>query len=348
MPAPLYRPQAPGIATTYADVENHAEAQGRPLVGTPGAVTLRLHGSGGNFYVRQYYDYDRVKRDEYIVAEGAEDAAKQVEEWRARIQEANDLIESVRLLSREGYLLITPKQVATLAPLVIHGVFAAGGVLVGSNAYTVIVNRLGIRSAAFATEDVDIARPGKLALPDAPKGGLLGMLRESGIDFVEIPPLDPRQPSTKFKERGRSRFTLDLLVPAPGDDYGVLPVPELDAHATALPYLRYLLGETQVGAALSKHGVLSVRVPTPERFAFHKMIVSQLRSGSNQKAVKDRQQAAVLIAAVGEMHPGALELAYERTPVSTRKHIRKSFEGIRHQLEAHPQSLETMKSLLTK
>src|SRR5689334_6759769 len=148
VPTPLYRPHPRGIAATYAEVENHALAQDDPLVGTPGAITLRRHGSGGDFYVRQYYDHDRVKRDQYIVAGGASDADERVRKWHTRIREANDLVASVRLLSREGYLLLTPRQLAAIAPLAIHGIFAAGGVLVGSNAYTVIVNRLGIRSDA--------------------------------------------------------------------------------------------------------------------------------------------------------------------------------------------------------
>lgn len=249
------------------------------------------------------------------------------------------------LLAREGYSLLPPKHFAAIAPLVNHGVFEAGAVLVGTHAFEVIVNRLGIRAAAFATEDVDLARPGKLALASRAPGGLLAMLRESGIDFVEVPPLDPRQPSIKFKERGRSRFTFDLLVPSPDKQHGIRPVPELNAHATALPYLRYLLGETQTGAALSYHGAVAVRVPVPERFALHKLLVSQLRRSGTDKGAKDRRQAAVLIAAVGETQPGALESGYRRAPVSVRKHIRAAYQAIRESLGNHPASLAQMDEL---
>jgi hypothetical protein len=176
-------------------------------------------------------------------------------------------------------------------------VFEAGAVLVGTHAFEVIVNRLGIRVAVFATEDVDIARPGKLALEKAPKGGLLELLRESGIDFVDV-----------------------------------------NSHATALPYLRYLLAETQMGAAISNHGVATVRVPVPERFAMHKLIVAQLRVGRAEKSRKDLQQAAALVAATGELFPGAIEDAFSKTATSSRKHIRKSLEKIRPDLEAHPQA----------
>lgn len=314
-------------------------------MGTPGTLSLRRNASGVNFYVRQYYDHGRTKRDQYIAAADAPGAARHAEEWRRRIEDAKDLLQSVRLLAREGYATLTPKHLAAIAPLSDHGIFAAGAVLVGTHAFEVIANRLGIRVPAFATEDIDVARPGKLALETPPAGGLLELLRQSGIDFVDVPALDRRDPPTSYKERGRSRFTFDLLVPAVGNEIGIHAVPELNAHATALPFLRYLLGETQVTAALSNHGVASVRVPLAERFALHKLVVAQIRAGRPEKSLKDLRQAAALIAALGETQPGALESAYRSTPVSSRKHIHKSLEMIRRPLETHPQSWDSIASI---
>ncbi len=346
MALPLYSRHSSGLAAVYADLENHATHQDSPLVGTPGSVTLRSNGGGTRFYVRQYYDYDRTKRDEYLVAESAPDSQQQVEDWKRRIAEAADAIASVRLLAREGYATLSPKQLAALAPIAKHGLFGAGALLVGGHAFGVIVNRLGIRTSGFATEDIDIARSAKLALARPLEIPFLDLLRESGIDFVTVPPLDPRTPSTKFKERGRSRFSFDMLVPAAGEESGIEEIPELKIHATSLPYLRYLLGETQVGAALSTHGVIGVRIPVPERFALHKMVVARLRTGRTEKSLKDQRQAAALIAALGELHPGALTDAYGRTPVSVRKHVRASFEAIKPSLAPHPQALEEMQRAL--
>src|SRR5438128_3701635 len=102
------------------------------------------------------------------------------------MDEAKDVVASVRLLAREGYLTLTPRHFAAIAPLTTHGIFQAGAILVGTHAFEVIVNKLAIRAAAFATEDVDIARPSRLALENVPEGGLLELLRESGIDFVQV------------------------------------------------------------------------------------------------------------------------------------------------------------------
>lgn len=334
--ASLYRQHSAALASAYADVENHALSQGETLVGTPGAISIRTNTAGARFHVRQYYDHDGRKRDQYLAAAPGDPAVDAtIEEWGRRIAEANDILRSVRLLAREGYSTLAPKHFAAIATLSNHGIFKAGAVLVGTHAFEVIANRMGIRAAAFATEDVDIARPAKLALEKAPKGGLLELLRESGIDFVDVPGMGHADPPTRFKEKGRSRFTFDLLVPASGNEIQIESVPELKAHATALPYLRYLIAQTQDGAVMSKHGVAAVRVPLPERFALHKLIVAQLRTGRPQKSIKDQQQAAALIAALGELHPGALLEAYEGTPTSVRKHIRTGLRQIQPALTGH-------------
>lgn len=342
----LYRVHSAGLAATFADLENQAFAQGQPLLGSPGAISLRSNGGGARYYVRQYYDFERNKRDEYIVAAGAIDAEQVVVEWKRRIAEANDVASSVRLLNREGYQVMPPKHLAAIAPLARHGLFEAGAVLVGSHALGIVLNKMGIRATPFATEDVEVARPARLTLRQPLEKDLGEILRESGIDFVEVPPLEHGKPSIKFKEQGRSRFTFDLLVPAPGTDYEVTHVPELRTHAGALPYLRYLVSQSQPGVALSTQGIVHARVPLPERFALHKLLVSQLRVGRTEKSRKDRRQAAILIAALAELHPGALPEAYEATPKSVRGRIRKAFEEIREELAPHPLALEEMQALL--
>jgi hypothetical protein len=82
----------------------------------------------------------------------------------------------------------------------------------------------------------------------------------------------------------------------------------------------------------------------PERFTLHKLVVSRLRKGRSEKSLKDLRQASALIAALGELHPGALEAAYAKTPDSRRGDIRKSLEQVREPLEAHPQSWDEIAS----
>jgi hypothetical protein len=79
-------------------------------------------------------------------------------------------------------------------------------------------------------------------------------------------------------------FHVDLLVPSRDESLPVVPVPELRAHATSLPYLGYLLAESQTGMVMAREGCCAVRLPLPEQFAIHKLVVSRLRTSREDLA----------------------------------------------------------------
>ena len=88
----------------------------------------------------------------------------------------------------------------------------------------------------------------------APSGGLLEILKEKGIDFVPVLGFNGGDPPTSFTQAGRTCFHVDLLVPSRA-------VPELSAHASGMPYLTYLLGQSQLSrhaTYLACHSVASV------------------------------------------------------------------------------------------
>jgi hypothetical protein len=86
-----------------------------------------------------------------------------------------------------------------------------------------------------------------------------------------------------------------------------------------------------------------VRVPIPERFAIHKLIVSAMRRSGDTKVQKDRTQATVLCAALGERHPGALAAALDEVSRRAVKYFRKGLDSVRERLEkAHPRAWEEL------
>lgn len=341
----LYRLHPAPLTTLFAELESHAIGERETFVGTPGTVLRRSNASGFAFYAHQYYDALGVKRERYVAGpvDDAE-AERAAERLRSRIDEVKRLLPSVRLLGREGFQLADSRTFATIAALQNAGLFAAGALLVGSHAYGAILNRLGVRAASYQTEDVDIARGHRLELVDG-EAPLREILDKSGIEFVDVPGLDLRAPSTAFKQRGRSTFQVELLAPGRGDEISSKAVPELAAHAVTLPHLGYLLAESQVTTLLATAGCTAVRVPLPERFAVHKLIVSQLRRGRDAKAQKDRAQALVLSAALGDLHPGALESAVLSVPTRARGHLRRALEPLRETLgRKHPRAWDELHS----
>jgi len=347
---PLYTPHRRALTVMYADLESHALNPREVFVGTAGSVIERKNAAGFRFYARQFYDGEGRKRERYLAGPvGSPDADAAAEDMRVRIRELKEIVPSLRMLGREGFNLVDPRIYSTLASLHNNGVFAAGGMLIGSHAYGVLLNRLGARATPYATEDIDIARREALAFKKLPERGLLEMLKDSGIPFVEVPSLDRGKPPTSFKQRGRSRFHVDLLVPSASEDFLTVAVPELKAHATGLPYLDYLLRESQTALLLAREGCCSVRVPLPERFAVHKLVVSRLRTGRGAKSDKDVFQACVLCAALAESHPGAIESAMENVPPRARKYLMPAIGSARRYLEqAHPRAWEELSNAVSR
>lgn len=341
----LFVAHARGLAASFADLENHAAAQDAAPLATPGSVLERTNAGGFRFYAVQSYDHEGRRGERYLGGPVGDAAADRLaERARSAIAEAREAMASIRLLLREGYPGMPPKPFAIVAALANQGVFAAGAVLIGTHAFDAIVNRLSVRASAFGTEDIDIARPAALALPrESP--GLLDMLRASGIEMAEVPAFDPGKGTGKYKEAGRSRFTLDLMVPGRGREAGVAYLPELKAHAVSLPFLAYLLAESQPGTVLSRFGCAAVRLPVPERYAMHKMLVSRLRSSGSGKRVKDLRQASILAAVLSEQQPGALAAAFEALPAAAKGAVREAIRLSLPELHAHPQAVDELEAL---
>ena len=330
-----YGLQPPALITLFSELETFALSQDKVLIGTPGSVLKRRNAGGFEFYAHQYYDALGAKRERYVAGPvGDSQADRAAAELQLKVDDVKRVNPSIRLLIREGFQAVDSKAFATLAALHNGGLFGAGGMLVGSNAFGAVLNKLGIRAAAYQTEDIDIGRPEALAVVGEKKP-LVETLRDSGIDFVEVPQLDHRLPPTSFKQRGRSTFQVELLAPARGEEIGSAPVPELNAHAVTLPFLGYLLAESQTTAVLAREGCSPVRVPLPERYAVHKLLVSELRRGRDAKVQKDRSQAIVLSVVLGERYPGALRSAVEALPRRAVKYFRRALERVRPELETH-------------
>jgi hypothetical protein len=320
------------LTLLFAELEATAQEQREAFLGTPGNLMQRMNQNSTKFWVRRYSDAVGQRQETYLGTAEDPQATALLVALRNRIAEANATTARVRVLARAGFATVDRKTFSTLASLHNHGLFRAGAVLVGSHAFGALLNALGVKAVPYATEDVDIARPESLALPGLP--AFLDMLRETGIEFFEVPALSRRQHATSWKEGGASRLRVDLLVPSPGAGYATVPVPELKAHAKGLPYLGYLLAETQPLPILSPHGIVLVRVPVPERYAIHKLVVSQTRSKTSGKHGKDLQQAAILLEALAERFPGAIEGALAAAPKSALRQLHRAQLALTRHLPA--------------
>jgi hypothetical protein len=290
------------VATLYAELLEQALVHER-LAGIegdlPGTFVEKTLGRATYLYW-QLSKGDR-KWQRYLGPDSPELRGALEELRRRRSAAAEDRAELERLaamLLRGGLPREQPGVAAVLRLLADLALFRRGGVLVGTQAYRAYGGVLAVELPAESTrtQDVDIAQDRSLSIAAAaePIEPLPGAL--AALGFLGVPGLDPREPSTSFKVRGRE-LRVDFLTPQKSRRASERPValPSLGVSAQPLPLLDYLIASPIPAVVLAASPVL-VRVPRPGRFALHKLWVAAKRPISEQaKARKDRVQAFALV-----------------------------------------------------
>lgn len=258
-----------------------------------------------------------------------------VERWsRERERFAPDARRTERLVAqlRVGGANVTDTASArVIRALADAGVFDAGGVLVGTHAFVALGNLLGVRwRSALRTQDVDVARAVDrdidVAVPEL-QVDVPSVLDSLQMGFLPVPPLDPRAPSTSFKVRGQA-LRVDLLCPGPKADAPPVFLSRFGAAAQPLPHLGYLLGAPERVAVLNG-GASLVNVPTPARFALHKLALASLRPAAmHAKRDKDLQQAVELLRVLVDERRGDLAVAFDAAGAPLAKLVRAAVPAL--------------------
>jgi hypothetical protein len=287
-----------------------AHDRARGFAHLSGTFTTKAIG-GAEYVYFQYSDPGGRKRQFSI---GRRDAAIDaiVERYREdRSLRETDVAQIARLaglLRAAGVAVLPHAPARVLRAFADAGVFAAGGVLVGSYAFLTLGNLLGRvwAGAAWRTHDVDVAAHLRFALP-AVEADVPRALDSLKMGFVPVPEFDPRHPSTSFSARGRT-IRVDLITPGSEKDTAPIFLPRFKAAAAPIKYLSLVMRDAQPAAAVESNSATLVVVPAPARFALHELLVSQTRSLFQQtKSGKDQHQAALLIECLAEDRPDDLE-----------------------------------------
>lgn len=310
------------VQTLYAELLDQlrlAEAEAAVALASGPFVSKKIRG-------RVYWYVQRsegaTKRQIYLGPETPEllltmEAASQQRE--ARTADERRRRELVSMLAAGGMFRESAAIAIVLRVLSDASVFRAGGVLVGTQAFTCIANMLGVSfdRESLRTADVGVAHDQSipLGLARAAHGELLERLRAENPAFFAVPGMNVRQPSTSFSVRGAD-LRIDFLTPAHGRAPSEKPVllPQLGVAAHPLPGLDFVL-DGSVGAAVVGGSGILVNVPSPARYAIHKLWLSSERPVAEAaKARKDLRQAEQLLEVLVEDRPGDLEAAWRALP----------------------------------
>lgn len=210
-------------------------------------------------------------------------------------------------------VMVTPAPHARLIQALADcGLFRFGMVLVGSHAFTVLGNMLGVHwGESHKTHDIDFAYDPDVdvGVADAEEIHIPEVLQKLQMGFIPVPQLNHRQPSTSFRVRGKE-LRIDFLMPlmSKGQDKPIYQ-PHLHTAVQPLRFMDYLIEEVEQGVVIASRGIL-VNVPNAGRFALHKLIISQVRENQT-KSGKDVHQAAQLCEILLEARPGNLKQAHK-------------------------------------
>lgn len=281
------------------------------LRGTP-----RLKAVGQRAYWYDHYRVGNQTVDRYIGEDGPElrdrlSRFRQIAE--AQRQSARERARLVRILRAEGLLMTDVGTGQIVSAMAKVGVFRLGGTLVGTHAFRTYEGELGVRirlDQSAVTDDIDIASFERLsvALDDRVESPLAEVFSE--LKFEPVLSLEKGR-VWRWRQTGRQTL-VEFLTPSFAEDEGLRTLAALGVGARALHFLNYLIAEPIHVPLLYRSGVL-VRVPRPERFAIHKLIVADRRRDGPQalKSRRDRAQAAFLVEVLGEERPDDLAEAYQ-------------------------------------
>lgn len=240
-------------------------------------------------------------------------ATEQRSDMRSDENHRRDL---VAMLAAGGMFRDSASKATVLHILADASVFRAGGVLVGTEAFSCLANMLGValEKESLRTADIDVVHDTNIPIviderPD--ESDLLVRLRAADPAFFAVPGLDPRDASTSFRVRGRD-LGVDFLTPDRSHGRNTKPVrlTHLGIAAQPLYGLDYLI-EDAVDAVVVGGSGIRVNVPLPARFAFHKLWVSTARSVSDAaKSKKDIRQAAQILEVLAADRPRDITTAY--------------------------------------
>jgi hypothetical protein len=200
------------------------------------------------------------------------------------------------------------------------GLFRLGGILIGTHAFLVLGNVLGVRwSSSARTQDMDIAAESSLAVAlPLLEASLPTVLDGLKLGFLPVPGLDSRNASTSYKVRGKE-LRVDFLTPAHGRARTKpVSIPRLGLSAKPMELLDYLMSGS-ISTIAVDGGATMVNVPDAARLALHRLAVAHRRSLPEQpKAAKDRAQAMALLERLHADRPGdvprALAVACKKFP----------------------------------
>jgi hypothetical protein len=335
---PLYRLHEIAIHALYAEVKERAKSTIELLPGTPGTLVKRA-GTGHEYWYRSYYPAPSKRSEQFV---GTASNADAYEAMQGRIAHSEWTTKQVAALSKFGYQVADKVVASVLVELHNRGAFKAGLVVVGSLAYLSWLNEYGaIATAAKTPEPLQVAR--RQALKLAGKPSFLATLQATQLPFAPVPGTSRKKPATALMLSG-GELRVELFAPGPimGE---VVFAPELDWHASAIPFYDYLLEGSRDAGILAGGHCVPAMLPDVTRMIWYQLYSSTRHGRDLALAEKDLAIAATLAAILIEGDGVLLRESYREAPRALRNAAHSRLPRLEGLLAEHPQARDEFRKL---
>jgi hypothetical protein len=283
-------------ATAYAELTEQTRSfeLTNALAGLVGSFQKLLR-KGRAYWYFAYRDLDSKVRMVYVGPD--DDRVRALVDRFDITRGTRPLAPQARAALALGCAAAAPKHFRIIKRLSEFGFFRTGGILVGTHAFLALGNMLGVRWTEGATTlDADFAHAGRnvsLALPadlridvhDALESLEMGLLPAIQFDGKAGP---------HYRNPSDHELRIDFVTSATRRR-GPVVMPELNLALQPLKFMELSLESPLQACVLAQPGACMIKVPAPERYAVHKLIVAGERPiVERTKARKDLLQAASL------------------------------------------------------
>ena len=284
--------------TAYAELAERTRASefSGALAGLTGSFHKRaLHGSEYWYFT---YREPGVERPRVIyVGPDSTEVRSFVENFKSA-KGTSPVAPQARAAIALGCTPLAAKHFRIVKRLSEYGLFRAGGILIGTHAFIALGNLLGVRWLhGTATLDVDFAHAGRnvsVALPADLKIDVHGALESLKLGLLPISELEGNL-GAQYRSRDDAELRVDFVTSLSRKSEPVR-MPELNVALEPLKFMEFSLEGTTQGCVFANAGACTVNLPSPERFAIHKLIVYGERPiRERTKSTKDLLQAAAIV-----------------------------------------------------
>jgi hypothetical protein len=338
-PPSLFADLTAAAQTNFAELFEQAQAAAldRSVADLPGSFNKKTV-KGRDYWYWQVRDLQGANRQIYLGPDDERLGALIALHRGGKGKAAGDLAGLVAACVSLGCMTVIPQHFAVINRMAEHGFFHAGGVLIGTHAFIAMGNLLGVRwASSWRTSDVDVAHAGKnvsLALAENARADLHDAI--TSLQMGLLPQQSLAGGTSTSYLTAKKDIRVDLLTTAGRKDQPYRFEP-LNVSLQPLKFMEFSLEHTTQTALLSGEQVVVVNIPSPMRYALHKLVIMGEREEAfRPKIVKDAGQVAALVEYGLLRSPSALKTAARDLLGRGPGWRSRAKEGLAHVAAYHP------------